>query len=182
MRPFLRHWRRCRASLGAGEWDCAGGIGGQAEDEAGGVGTHFGTSVGTSVGTNIAIDIQAQPDKTADAAEADLFGTQSGGIAGGDAGHFGEVVHGSEFHFTGAGQLAHGVELAGDTFASGNTGLGAAIENFFDGVESGVVDAFSEGKVEGVGGGSVVEGHHLKSFEDGKWNAPLRLDGGGIER
>src|ERR1019366_3585010 len=153
MRPFLRHLWRCQASPGAGEWDRAGGIGGQTEDEVSGVGTYFCTSGGTS----IAIDIQAQPDEATDAAEADLFGTQSGGIAGGDAGHFGEVVHGSEFHFKGAGQLAHGVELAGDTFASGNTGLGAAIENFFDGVESGVVDAFSEGKVEGVGGGSVVE-------------------------
>ena len=167
----LRNLRRCRGALRAGEWDCAGGIRGQAEDEAGGVGTYSGTSVGTS----IAIDIQAQPDEATDAAEADLFGTQSGGIAGGYAGHFGEVVHGSEFHFAGAGQLAHGVELAGDTFASGNTGLGAAVENFFDGVESGVVDAFSKGKVEGVGVGSVVEGHHLKSFEDGKWNAARRL-------
>ncbi len=129
MRPFLRDWWRCQASLGAGEGEGAGRVGGQAEDEVGGVGTRLKPSFGTS----IAIDIQAQPDETTDAAEADLFGTQSGGIAGGDAGHFGEVVHGSEFHFTRAGQLAHGVELAGDTFASGNAGLGAAIENFFDG-------------------------------------------------
>src|ERR1035437_4889315 len=167
MRPFLRHLWRCRGAPGAGEWDWAGGIGGQAEDEAGGVGTPFGTSVGTS----IAIDIQAQPDKTTDAAEADLFGTQSGGVAGGDAGHFGEVVHGSEFHFTGAGQLAHGVELAGDAFASGNAGLGAAIEDLFDGVESGVVDAFSESEIEGVGRRYVVERKHLKDRKSTRLNS-----------
>ena len=63
--------------------------------------------------------------------------------------------------------MAHGIELAGDTFALGNAGLGAASENFFDGVESTVIDAFSEGKVESVGGGNVVEGQHLKGFEDG---------------
>ncbi len=110
-----------------------------------------------------------------------MFGSQPGRVAGGNAGHFGEVVHGSEFYVGASVQLAHGVELAGDAFASGNAGLGTAIENFFDGVESGVVDAFPEGEVEGVGRGNVVEGQHLKGFEDGKRNAARRLDGGGIE-
>ena len=90
-------------------------------------------------------------------------------------------MHGAEFHVGGAWQLAHELELAGDTFASGNAGLSAASENFFDGVESGVVDAFSESEVEGVGGDRVVEGQHLKGFEDGERNVGQRLDGGGIE-
>ena len=94
---------------------------------------------------------------------------------------FREVIHGSEFYVAGSGQLAHGVELTGDTFASGNAGLSAASENFFDGVESAVIDAFSEGEVEGVGGRNVVEGQHLKGFEDGKRNVAQRMDGGGIE-
>ena len=110
-----------------------------------------------------------------------MFGTQSGGVAGGDAGHFGEVVHRSEFDVAGAGELAHGFELAGNAFASGDAGLRAAIENFFDGVKSGVVDAFSESEVESVGGSNVVEGQHLKGFENGKRNAARRLDGGRIE-
>jgi hypothetical protein len=71
--------------------------------------------------------------------------------------------------------------LAGDTFASGNAGLGATSENFFDGVESAVIDAFSEGEAEGVGGRNLVEGQHLKGFEDGKRNAARRMDGGGVE-
>ena len=127
------------------------------------------------------IDIEAEPDETAYAAEADLFGTQSGGIAGGDASHFREIVHGSEFHVAGLGELAHGVELTGDTFACGDAGLGAAIENFFDGVESGVVNAFSESEIEDVGRRNVVEGQHLKSFQDGKRDAARRRDPGGIE-
>ena len=127
------------------------------------------------------MDIEAEPNETPDAAEADFFGTQPGGVAGGNAGHFGEVVHGSEFYVGEAGQLAHGLELTGDAFASGNAGLSAASENFFDGVESGVVDAFSEREVEGVGGGSIVEGQHLKGFEDGKRNVAQRLDGRGID-
>ena len=77
--------------------------------------------------------------------------------------------------------MAHGVELTGDTFASGNAGLSAASENFFDGVESAVIDAFSEGEVESVGGGDTVEREHLKGFEDGKRNVAQRMDGGGIE-
>jgi hypothetical protein len=77
--------------------------------------------------------------------------------------------------------LAHSVELTGNTFAPGNAGLGAASENFFDGVESTVIDAFSEGEVEGVGGRNVVEGQHLKGFEDRKRNVAQRMDGGGIE-
>ena len=128
------------------------------------------------------MDIKAKPYETSDAAQADGFGTESGGVAGSNASHFSEVVHGSEFHVAGAGQLAHGIELASDTFASSNAGLGAAIENFFDGVESGVIDAFSEGEVEGVGGGHVVERQHLKGFENGKRNAAGRMNGGGIER
>jgi len=79
------------------------------------------------------------------------------------------------------GQLAHGVELAGNTFASGNAGLSTASENFFDCVESSVIDAFSEGEVKGVGGGNMVEREHLKGFEDGKRNAAERMDRGGIE-
>ena len=71
--------------------------------------------------------------------------------------------------------------MTGNAFASGNAGLGAANENFFDGVESAVIDPFSEGEVERVGGGNVVEGQHLKGFEDGKRNVAQRMDGGGIE-
>ena len=71
--------------------------------------------------------------------------------------------------------------MTGDTFASCNAGLGTASENFFDGVESAVIDAFSEGEVEGVGGGNVVEREHLKGFEDGKRNVAERMDSGGIE-
>ena len=67
--------------------------------------------------------------------------------------------------------MAHRVELAGDAFASGNAGLGTASENFFDGVEGSVIDAFSEGEVEGVGRGNMAEREHLKGFEDGKRNA-----------
>jgi hypothetical protein len=129
----------------------------------------------------IGIDIEAKPDETPDAAEADCFGTQAGGIAGGDARHFGQVVHGSEFHVAGVGQLAHRVELAGNAFASGNARLGAASENFFDGVESSVIDALSESEVEGVRGSNMVEREHLKGFEDGKRNASDRMDSGGIE-
>ena len=77
--------------------------------------------------------------------------------------------------------MPHGVELGGDAFATGNAGLGAASENFFDGVESAVIDAFSEGEVESVGSGNVVEGQHLKGFEDGKRNVAQRLDGVGVE-
>ena len=77
--------------------------------------------------------------------------------------------------------MPHGVELAGDAFAAGNAGLGAASENFFHGVKSAMINAFSEGDVERVGGGNVVEGQHLKGFEDGKRNVAQRLDGGGIE-
>ena len=77
--------------------------------------------------------------------------------------------------------MAHSVELTGNTFAPGYTGLGAAIENFFDSVESSVIDALSEGEIEGVGGSDVVEGQHLKGFEDGKRNVAQRMDGGGIE-
>src|SRR5438874_2846131 len=104
------------------------------------------------------MDIEAGSDEAPDAAEADCFGTYPGGIAGGNAGHFGQVVHGSEFYVAGAGQLAHSVELTGNTFAPGYTGLGAASENFFDSVESSVIDALSEGEIEGVGGSDVVEG------------------------
>ena len=77
--------------------------------------------------------------------------------------------------------MAHSVELTGNTFAPGYTGLGAASENFFDSVESSVIDALSEGEIEGVGGSDVVEGQHLKGFEDGKRNVAQRMDGGGIE-
>ena len=77
--------------------------------------------------------------------------------------------------------MAHGVELAGDAFASGNAWLGPASENFFDGVEGAVIDALSKGEVESVGGGNVVEGQHLKGFEDGKRNVAQRMDGGRIE-
>ena len=145
-----------------GGWERAGRVGCEAEDEVGGDGARPGTEFGT--------DIEAEPDEAPDAAEAEFIGTESGGVAGGNAGHFGEVVHGAEFHVGGAWQLAHELELAGDTFASGNAGLSAASENFFDGIEGGVVDPFSEGEVEGVGGDRVVEGQHLKGFEDGKRN------------
>ena len=126
-------------------------------------------------------DVETEPDKASDAAEADCFGTQASGVAGGNAGHFTQVAHGSEFYVAGTGQLAHGVELTGNTFASGNTGLSPASENFFDGVESAMIDAFSEGEVEGIGGSNVVEGQHLKGFENGKRNVAQRMDGGGIE-
>ncbi|MGA2216342.1 MAG: hypothetical protein ABSH31_23930 [Bryobacteraceae bacterium] len=72
--------------------------------------------------------------------------------------------------------------MASDTFLSGNAGLSAAIENFFDRIESGVVDALSEGDGQSVGRLNVVDGYHLKSFEDGKRNAAGQLDGRGIER
>jgi len=153
--------------------DWAGRVGGQAEDEVGGDGARFGTS--------IAIGIETEPYETSYAAKADLFGTKSGGVAGGNAGHFGQVVHGSEFDVAGAGELAHGVEFTSDTSAPGNAGLRAAIENFFDGVKSGVVDTFSESEVEGVGRSNVVERQHLKGFEDGKRNAARRMDGGRVE-
>ena len=126
-------------------------------------------------------DVEAEPDETADAAETDLSGSEPGGVAGSDASHFGEVVHRSEFDVVGVRELPHEVELAGNAFAPGNAGLGAAIENFFDGVESGVVDALPESEVEGVGRGRIVEGQHLEGFEDRKRNAARRLDGGGIE-
>ena len=77
--------------------------------------------------------------------------------------------------------MSHGVELAGNASASGNTGLSPASKNFFDGVESSVIDALSEGEIEGVGGSDVVEGQHLKSFEDGKRNVAQGMDGGWIE-
>ena len=127
------------------------------------------------------MDIEAEPDEASDAAEADRFGTQAGGITGGDARHLGEVIDGSKFHVAGMGQLAHGVELAGNTFASGNAGLSTASKNFFDGVESSVIDAFSESEVERVGRRNMVEREHLKGFEDGKRNAAERMDRGGIE-
>ena len=161
---------RCR---GAGSWEGPRRVGRQAEDDVGGAGEPLGTGIGT--------DIEAEPDKASDAAEADCVGTQAGCVAGGNAGHFSQVVHGSEFHVAGAGQLAHGVELTGNALASGDAGLGAASENFFDGVESAVIDALSEGKIERVGGRNVVEGQHLKGFEDGKRNVAERMDGEGIE-
>ena len=153
-------------------------VGGQAEDEVGGQGTRPGIDAEPDVRAGI----EAEPDETSDAAKADSFGSQPRSVARGGACHFSEVVHGAKFHVTRARQLAHGLELAGNTFASGNTGLGAAIEDFFDSVESGVVDTFSEGEVERAGGSGIVKGEHLKGFEDGKGNAPRRMDGGGIER
>jgi hypothetical protein len=137
--------------------------------------------MGTNIGTDIGTDIEAKPDKASDAAEADCFGTYTGRVAGSDARHFGQVVHGSEFHVARVRELAHGVKLTCDTFASGNAGLGAASQNFFDSVESAVIDAFSEGHVESVGGGNAVEREHLKGFEDGKRNVAQRMDGGRIE-
>src|SRR5258708_2028935 len=101
-------------------------------------------------------------------------------ICGGDAG-ISEVVHGSVCYVAWAGQLAHKVDLAGDAFASGNAGLGPASQNFFDGVESSVIDAFSKGEVERVGGGNMVEREHLKGLEDGKRNVAERIDSGGVE-
>jgi len=163
-----------RRSLEAGELGRAGRVGGQPEDKVGGDGARFGTRIATG--------IETEPYETSYAAEADLFGTKSGGVTGGNAAHFGEVVHGAEFHLAGTGKLAHGVEFSGDTSAPGNAGLRAAIENFFDGAKSRVVDAFSEGEVEGVGRGNVVERQHLKGFEDGKRNAARRVDGGKVER
>src|SRR5208282_1644524 len=143
----------------------------------GGDGARSGYGIGTEIGT----DIEAEPYETSNAAQADLVGTESGGIARGNVRHFSEVVHGSEFHVAWTGQLAHGFEVAGDTLATSHAGLGTASENLFDGVESGMVDAFSEGEVEGVGRGNVVERQHLKGFEDGKRNPAGRLDRGGIE-
>ena|ERR1700689_3570673 len=127
------------------------------------------------------MEVQAEPDEAADAAEADLFWSQPGSVTGSDPGHLGEVVDRSEFDVAGAGELAHGLELAGDDFVSGNAGLGAAIENSFDGIKSAVVDALSERDVERVGRGSIVDGQHAEGFEDRERNAALELDGGGIE-
>jgi len=164
-------------SLGAVQEDRAGRAGGQAEDQVGGDGARSGPGIGTEIGT----DIEAEPYEPSDAAQADLVGTESGGVTGGYPGHFSEVVDGSKFHVAWARQLAHGFEVAGDTLATRDAGLGTASEDFFDGVESGMVDAFSEGQVEGVGRGNVIERQHLKGFEDGKRNPAGGLDRGGIE-
>ena len=155
-------------------------LGLQAKHQVGCNGSHP-SAENAGFGTYIRTNIQAKPDEAANAAKTNLFGTKPSSVACGDAGHFGEIVHGSEFHVARTRQLAHGFEFAGDAFSSGNAGLRAAIENSFDGVERGVVDAFSEGEVESVGCGNVVERQHLKGFEDGKRNAARRLDGGGIE-
>lgn len=147
---------------------------GQAKNEVGRQGSHFRT--------NITIDIETEPDESPDAAEADLFGCQASGVAGGNASHFGEIVHGAEFEIVGMGCLTHDVELAGNPFASRYAGLSAAIENFFDRVQSRVVDAFSKSRIERIGRCDVVERQHLKRFEDGKRDAAERLQGGEIER
>jgi len=162
---------------GAGKGKEPGRFGGQAEDQVSGNGALSGRGIATEIG----MDIQAEPYETSDAAEADLVGAESGGVAGGNAGHLCQVLHGPEFHVARPGQLAHGIELAGDTLASGDARLGTASENLFDGEESRVVDAFSEGEIEGVGRGYIVEGQHLKGFEDGKRDAAGRLDGGEID-
>ena len=130
----------------------------------------------------IAIYLEAKPDEAPDAAETDFFRTEPRRVAGGDAGHFVEVAHRAEFHFARTSRLAHGFELAGNALTSGNAGLGAALENSFDGVERGVVDPFAEGQVESVGRGHIVERKHLKGFENGKRNTSRRLNGGEIER
>jgi|SRR5664279_5949152 hypothetical protein len=98
-------------------------VDGQAEDQIRGQGTRLGIDTEPDVGT----DIEADPDETSDAAKSDGFGSQPASVARGDACHFGEIVHGSEFYVARAGQLAHGLELAGNAFASGHAGLGAAI-------------------------------------------------------
>ena len=84
---------------GAEEWEGPRGIGGQAEDEVCG----DGTRLPSGFGANIEPNLQAEPDETSDAAEANSFGSQPGGVTGGNARHFGQIVHGSEFHVAGAG-------------------------------------------------------------------------------
>ena len=163
----------CQGPLGPGEWDRAGSVDGQAENEVGGG--------GAGLGTEATIDIEAEPDETSNAAQTDLFGTQSGGVTGGNASHFGEVVHRSEFYVAGPCELAHQFELTCDALASGNAGLSPAIENFFDGVEGGMVDAFPEREIKSVGRRRIVQRQHLKGFHDGKRNVARRLDAGGIK-
>jgi len=104
----------------------SGGGSGQAKNEIGRKGARFGT--------HIAIDIETKPNEAPDAAEANLFGSQAGSIAGGNASHFGEIVHGPEFDIMKTRHLPHGIELAGDALPSCYAGLGAAIKNFFDGI------------------------------------------------
>ena len=59
--------------------------------------------VGRGMERGLGMDIKAEPDEAPDATQANLFGTQSGGIAGGDARHFGEIVDRPEFHVAGWG-------------------------------------------------------------------------------
>ena len=53
--------------VATGGWVGAGGVGGEAEDEVGGDGARPRTEFGT--------DIEAEPDETPDAAEAEFIGT-----------------------------------------------------------------------------------------------------------
>jgi hypothetical protein len=46
----------------------------------------------------------------ANAAQSNLFGSEPGGIAGGNSSHFCEVVHGTEFHIAGPRELTHEFE------------------------------------------------------------------------
>jgi hypothetical protein len=185
-----REWN----SLRLGERDQALRLRGQAKNQVEDARACSGTSVRnyvrtcdqalieTRLGASIAMEVQAQPDEAADATETDLFWSQPGGVTGGDPSHLGEVVDRSELDVAGARELAHGLKLAGDDFASGNAGLGAAIENFFYGIKSAVIDALSEGDIERLGRGRIVDGQHAEGFEYRERYAALELDGGGIER
>jgi hypothetical protein len=57
-----------------------------------------------------------------------------------------------------------------------------ATEDFFDGVESSVINALSKSDEKGIRGGSVAQGEHLEKFQDRKRDIAERLDGGGIDR
>ena len=92
-------WRgRREFAEGSGGSKRMGGVGGEAKDEISGDGARPGPDGG--------MDIEAEPYETANTAEPNFFGAQPGGVTGGNAGHFGEIVHGSELHVGGAGQLA----------------------------------------------------------------------------
>ena len=124
----------------------------------------------TGFRTGIVIDIKTQPDKTTNAAEANLLRAKARRVTRGDARHFREVVDGSKFHVARSSYLAHDFELTSDAFSSSDARLSSAVENFLDRIESGVINAFAKSEVKRARRRNIVKRQHLKCFKNRKRN------------